>query len=104
MKPDFGSIFLPLAGLFPLLVYISASPLKIAWMRPFCSALAIVCGISVLNQRVVLRSQEYIQQDDRDALLQSRRESMYQPTSMRRVPMMLQREEDDDDVYLGPLY
>jgi hypothetical protein len=90
-------------GIYFVGIYISVSPLKIAWMRPFCSALAIVSGISVLNQRVVLRSQEYIQQGDRDALIQARQERMYQPTSMPRVPMILQREENDD-VYLGPPY
>ena len=58
---------------------------KASWIKPTCSALAVIAGSSVLCLRRIVSTDEYIRQTDKDILMQERQDAMYQPQSIPRM-------------------
>jgi len=69
-----------------------ASHSKAVWVKPTCSALAVIAGSSVMCLRRVVSTDEYIRQTDKDLLMQQRHDAMYQVQSVptRAIPSSLQ--------------
>jgi|GEM_PF-2924098 len=69
-----------------------ASHNKATWVKPTCSALAVISGSSVMCLRRVVSTDDFIRQTDKDSLMQQRLDSTYQVQSVptRAIPSSLQ--------------
>ena len=65
---------------------------KAVWVKPTCSALAVIAGSSVMCLRRIVSTDEYIRQTDKDLLMHQRHDAMYQVQSVptRAIPSSLQ--------------
>jgi hypothetical protein len=61
---------------------IVANNSKLFWIKPTCSALAMISGTSVLALRRIVEVDEYLRQNDRDILMQARQNALYQQSNL----------------------